>query len=137
MLARERAQRFVIEFAEILMRMVKLKYRQISSLLAVFLSQTSVQMTNFRQYIKTLPDCKYFITRITRELVKYNVFHHMPVRGNSAKNGVCGTPYEKDTTEVLSRPVNLCGKDFIMLRPEENSLSRAVSSTMTTKYIRT
>lgn len=110
---KERATSFLRELTNIVLRAAEQAKGQISSPLFDLLTDTFFEVGTFKWSITSLVDYKYATARNKRDLMKYDGFHTVLVRGVIAMKSGYGTLYVKDETVVLQKNVNLCGEDYI------------------------
>lgn len=78
-------QRFVIKFANILLRDAKQGNQPIELHLNNLLADTSYEMNSFKRYIESVADCKDLITTNTRQLMRGKEFPRVLVKGGNAR----------------------------------------------------
>lgn len=126
------------DLKDVWLHAAKQEGRRTASKQGDLLADTSLEISVFKKYIKGLPDCNDFSSRMTTMRIKDNGLHRVLVRGYSAKKDWYCTLYCKDVTEMLSKQIEFCGKQDITFRPDKKSkLSRVISSTITTEEILT
>lgn len=91
----------MIEFAEILLQVVKQENKRTASQLVDLQTDTSFEIKSLKRYIRSFANSRDGTTRNKMKFVKDGKFHTVPVKVGNTKKGGCGRLYVNNLTALL------------------------------------